>query len=539
MPQVPANTQATANTLNTLNIDQLLPEIRERNLKHDPDPTDDLGWVGFDCPVCSEGVDVNYTRQSGTVTDISCACGKPHDILNQLNLPIPGNIEQEVWSLFDDDEEETPSTPGADPDDVTIEEMRESWEDVSRDERRLVAAAEGDKEALGMSYGHAERWLAEKLAHEMWRANNGKPVHQGVVDFYKDIIEENTAKKLAQQAARFDSKAGEKVLVTLEQAQGKPLATCIAPPFTGTSKPINWLVPDWLERGNVTLLAGKGGVGKSRIALQLAVQLAIGGGRAVFGDTAPLFRTARHGKTLYMSWEDDGNEYHRRLQSFINPGENPDAATKATMALVNDNIDFVDLRERGPLWAPWKGGSQHLTTKGEQTPLFDQVQEYAAETQPELIVVDTVAAAYLGDENARPLVRAFVTALSVWANQSGAAVMLITHPSKSSDVSGSTDWENGVRTVWNLQRHEDGLLLMHRKANHAPIQEDIYLAGQQYPYYAAEMPVKRTETALVGVKMCKGYSGFTCDIEIEGNAHRCPPCKEKHDQWRKSGGNKA
>ena len=54
----------------------------------------------------------------------------------------------------------------------------------------------------------------------------------------------------------------------------------------GPPPPRRWLVEDWLPAGRVTLLAGQGGVGKSRLALQLAAGIASGGGR-LEGPTTP------------------------------------------------------------------------------------------------------------------------------------------------------------------------------------------------------------------------------------------------------------
>ena len=46
-----------------------------------------------------------------------------------------------------------------------------------------------------------------------------------------------------------------------------------------------WLVRDWLPAGRVALLTGPGGVGKSRLVLQLAAGIASGGDRATPGST--------------------------------------------------------------------------------------------------------------------------------------------------------------------------------------------------------------------------------------------------------------
>lgn len=517
------------NLVDTLTVDQLLPAVQALNPQPDPGPHPDdldddnsIGVLSFDCPVCgeAEGVLINYTRETGIVTELDC---NGQDcltgfVLEKLGLPAPPELTKDE-TFFDEDGDSTPYTPNLDPDDLSLEEMRESY-----DRWRHSSAATDDEKT---------DWLNGILDTEMYRKSKGLPPHEGVLAFIKELAQEKKTDTLTHQAASLNPRAMEELLAEFEQPYTESLAQQIAPPFTGTTVPVKWVIPDWLELGTVTLLAGKGGVGKSRLALQTAVQLALGGGRYILGDGAPLFRTAKQARTLYLSWEDDGHEYHRRLAAHINPGSAPDANTTATMKLVDDCIHFADLRERGPLWEPHKGGGGHIATKGEETNLFKQVAEYAAEYQTGLVVVDTVAAAYLGDENIRTLVRSFVTALSVLANQTGAAILLVTHPSKSSDVSGSTDWENACRTVWQLQREGDGLLLVHRKANHAPIQDSIYLDGQHYPYHASEMPEKLTESGQGAIKLCKGYMDYTCDVEVAGRVQRCPDCKSKHDHWRK------
>ena len=536
----------TTNPVATIHVDALLQAAQHLNPRHHPideGDLDDDGQVGcytFDCPVCGQvdSVNINHAMGNGVVTHVTCDLSWPTcrngDILQKLGLPQPPALtEYDDFNVFEDEETAPPLKPADDDFDDMLLGLREDYKMQVRDDLELEENSEGEfKASDGIS---VREWLAELLQTEMQRVQDGLPPREAVLAFYREKIEERSHETLVQQAARFERKAAEKVLLTLEQAQNASLDSCLAPPFTGEIKPVKWIIPNWLENGTVTLLAGKGGVGKSRLALQTAVQLALGGGRCIFGDGAPLFRTARQVKTLYLSWEDDVGEYHRRLASQIHPETPPTPETAQTLDIINQCIRFADLRERGPLWAPWEGGSKHTDTVCEQTPLFKHIAESAAEHGAELIVVDTVAAAFQGNENNRALVRQFVTALSVLANNLNASVLLISHPSKSSDVSGSTDWENGCRAVWNLQRHDDGLLLVHRKANHAPIQEDIYLAGQHYPYHAENISVKRTEIASTGTKMCKGYEGYTCDMELAGRAERCPECKHKHNHIKRHG----
>ena len=303
-----------------------------------------------------------------------------------------------------------------------------------------------------------------------------------------------------------------------------------SPPYTGEIKPVSWVIPEWLERGVVTLLSGRGMTGKSRLALQVAVKMAVEGETAVFGDNAPLFCTRGYGNTLFISWEDDHDEYHRRLNSIIGNDAN-------AIEAVNKRMNYLYLDGSNPIWSPNASGSSHISTLGSRSTIWNDIDDYIDTVivqEPDMIVIDTVAAGYLGDENARSLVRSFLSELTKWAYDRHSAILLIGHPSKSSDVSGSTDWENGVRSAWQLTKDENdhGIWLKHTKANHAAIQDKILLDHLTYPYLAKhpnEHPI------VSNVKICKGYEGYTCNIAVEGRTERCSECKNHHNNIRKHG----
>jgi hypothetical protein len=70
--------------------------------------------------------------------------------------------------------------------------------------------------------------------------------------------------------------------------------------------PREWIVPGYIPHKTVTLLSGDGSVGKSLLALQLAV------GRALAREWIGLM--PEQGRTLILSAEDDADEMHRRLE---------------------------------------------------------------------------------------------------------------------------------------------------------------------------------------------------------------------------------
>ena len=121
----------------------------------------------------------------------------------------------------------------------------------------------------------------------------------------------------AVAAAREDPRlAGEPFPATDDDTWGGPWPTR------------EWLIPDWFPVGQLGLVTGRGGLGKSRLALQLAGRLAAnppqaggflppgttsGDMRAVTRALPPLDLTHAE-PVVYASWEDEREEVGRRLE---------------------------------------------------------------------------------------------------------------------------------------------------------------------------------------------------------------------------------
>ena len=83
--------------------------------------------------------------------------------------------------------------------------------------------------------------------------------------------------------------------------------------------PRTWLVDKFLEKGKPSILASIGGVGKSMLALDLAIKIAKGYGDW-FGHPV-----SQHGNVVMLSAEDDQAEVHRRLKALDPKNERQDA----------------------------------------------------------------------------------------------------------------------------------------------------------------------------------------------------------------------
>jgi RecA-family ATPase len=122
------------------------------------------------------------------------------------------------------------------------------------------------------------------------------------------------------------------------------------------------------------------------------------------------------------------------------------------------------------------------------TPLYDQVKAAAIKHGARLLIVDTAADVFSGNENDRHQVRRFIGQLNALAIAIEGAVLLDAHPSRTGLSTGnldggSTAWSNTVRSRWSLARPEaeegepdtDARILTRRKANYCRIGDDISL----------------------------------------------------------------
>ena len=199
-----------------------------------------------------------------------------------------------------------------------------------------------------------------------------------------------------------------------------------------------WLMQDWLPSDELTIFAGRGGVGKSRLALQVAGKIATGwvGRPWQAKHERPDAKHAQKKNVLIASWEDDINEIKRRVIS------QDEGLGFMPYEQVRENVEVVEMHGKGPMWR------EGLLPAGEDV-LFNAEEIGAA-----LLVIDPSAAAFGGNENDRASVRQYMSHLSEWAKRKKCAILILMHPPKytNADYSGSTDWEGSARAMWKLEK---------------------------------------------------------------------------------------
>lgn len=232
--------------------------------------------------------------------------------------------------------------------------------------------------------------------------------------------------------------------------------------LTGEPPERQWVVPEWIVEGAINSLYGDGGVGKTLLAQQLACAVSTG---------APwLGLPTKQGTVLAVLCEDEKDELWRRHNHI-----------KAAMGHAVGN-PFSDVF----LW-PRVGDDNVLVRwdrdgKATLGDFYADVVAQVQELEPSLLILDTLADVYGGNEIDRPQVNYFVkTVLGGLVKARAEAgkpltVLLLGHPSvagkaSGSGYSGSTAWNNAVRSRLYLTRPEEGAsderILTRGKANYA------------------------------------------------------------------------
>lgn len=246
-----------------------------------------------------------------------------------------------------------------------------------------------------------------------------------------------------------------------------PLVSRSATSFSDELKPRLFHVEGLIPAREVTLLYGDGAAGKSLLALQLARSTALARpwiGIEVAGGIA-----------LVVSAEDAYDEIERRLVD-INRHDD-------TVMADLDRLEIISLVEREAVLA--RANKQGVL---ELTPLFGQIEAKIRELRPCLVVLDTLADLFSGNENDRGQARQFVGALRRVASRYDTTIVLLAHPSlaglnSGTGLSGSTAWNNSVRSRLYLERlksdedgsqpNPDARVLKTMKANYAAQDREI------------------------------------------------------------------
>jgi RecA-family ATPase len=230
----------------------------------------------------------------------------------------------------------------------------------------------------------------------------------------------------------------------------------------------SWVVERMAPAGVLTLFSGDGGLGKSLLLQQLLSCVSLG--------KPWLGVNVKHGRALGYFCEDDHDELWRRQEAI----------------LTGHSAAYSDLGSRLAIM-PRLGLDNALAARESRDGLlqpseaFHALEQAAHDHQADIIGIDPSVAVFPGNEVVRTEVRRFCDLLNGLAHRTGAAVILTAHPSRAGlqtgdGYSGSTDWNNSVRSRWYLAKagEDDDCerVITTPKANYAPTDERIELVWQ-------------------------------------------------------------
>jgi hypothetical protein len=211
-------------------------------------------------------------------------------------------------------------------------------------------------------------------------------------------------------------------------------------------QPIHWLWKRRIPLGKLSILQGKGAMGKSFISMDLAARITTGRAMPHELDPQPV------GNVLYFSIEDDPADTH--LPRLLAAEGDPERfiVSKATLHYDDDG-------------EPIKGALSLAHT--------NEIREALVVTEPRLLVIDPVTS-FLGgavDMHRANEVRPVLEALGDLAQEAGVAILMILHVNKGGVGGamyrglGSVDFANTARSVLITGEHEGRPILAHAKMN--------------------------------------------------------------------------
>ena len=218
-------------------------------------------------------------------------------------------------------------------------------------------------------------------------------------------------------------------------------------------EPVEWLIPNYIPSGQISLLVGDGGQGKTSIWCNLVAGITTGK-KTILEESIPFDGNGKGRKCMFFSSEDSVPKVlKRRLR---------------TAGADESKVLFVD-----------------LTDKNFDLIKFDspELEELISENRPALVVFDPLqsfipASVQMGSRNA---MRQCMSPLIALGEKYGTAFLIVMHTNKKLGVSGRTRCADSA-DIWDIAR---SVLIVgytgeanihycsHEKCNYAPPEETV------------------------------------------------------------------
>ena len=324
-----------------------------------------------------------------------------------------------------------------------------------------VAVHRLEREAIRQEYDDAE---AAAAFAQMTQAEQDAVVEEFLQGRERHERVAAAAGKGAQAAAAEADKAREQA----RERKARRVSELARLPWPETILRLRGKGGSLLSAGQVGILAGEGGTGKSALIGSLAVGVAAG------LDTGPVV-AAKRGQVLIVAWEDHEAIIGWRANEY------------ALHAGVNDpDVHVFPMSE--PIFGPLEreAGAGLYNSRPGKLPGWESILGAMEDVGPRLVILDPTLCAFAGEQNNGAAVREFLRALSglAGAQEDPCAVMIVAHSTKEArrrqgpadpfspgSVAGSSHWTDGCRSALSLRWRPElagARDLVALKSNHGP-----------------------------------------------------------------------
>jgi hypothetical protein len=194
-----------------------------------------------------------------------------------------------------------------------------------------------------------------------------------------------------------------------------------------------WIAKGYLERANVSLVAGAGAAGKSMLFKAWAVAAALGLPFHRFAPAAPY-------RVLSYNVEDDLHEERRRLSATLRYFNRVASDLRGNLRIVGPN-DIGTLIERDP-----NSGRIKLTEA------MDELVAMIKTFKPDIVMLDPMVELHTTEENDNTGLRAILAQFRKVAIQHETAILIAHHVRKGAIVPGDPDGVRGAGAIVGAAR---------------------------------------------------------------------------------------
>ena len=213
----------------------------------------------------------------------------------------------------------------------------------------------------------------------------------------------------------------------------------------------------WFSAGSVSLLAARGGSGKTRLLARLAGVIAAGEGEWLHGIGLDYAIQGRGAPVLAVFGEESPDEIHRTIYRIGEQHPEQHAALRRNMHMVSlssgIHVPIVD-------------------QDGEQGEGIEVIARRCDEIGAKLLILDPSISFFEGEENDNTQAQRYIEGLRRLAE--GRAVMVATHTAKSA-IQGSADaargaaaLRDGARAMFAMGSKDGDIFVAAAKMNYAP-----------------------------------------------------------------------